>query len=123
MHKKSCTIKIHQMEFYSFHGCMTQEARVGGNYIVNVDIQADLSECFTTDSLQDTLDYVSVYEIVKEQMNIRSHLIEHLAYRIIGQLKKISDKISYLRVEVIKLKPPIQGNVGKVSFVLEEKCF
>ncbi|MCX8079655.1 MAG: dihydroneopterin aldolase [Bacteroidia bacterium] len=113
-------IKIQNMEFYAFHGCMTEEGKIGGKYRVNVEIEARVPEALKSDELTDTVDYVKIYEAVNEEMGKRSRLIEHVASRIMSKLKKISNKIRHIKVEITKVKPPIEGNVSCVSFVLEE---
>lgn len=114
-------IKINGMEFYAFHGCMDEEAVAGGKYVVNVEIIADVQNSLLSDELKDTVDYVKVYELVKSEMMIRSKLIEHVAGRIMNQLKALHEKIQGVKVEIIKIKPPITGNVQSVSFVFEVK--
>lgn len=117
----SHTIKITGMEFYAYHGCMEEEAVVGGKYIVNVEISANVQNSFHSDNIKDTVDYVTLYELVKTEMMVRSKLIEHVAGRIMKKIKDLHKKIYSVKVEIIKIKPPIPGNVESVSFVLENK--
>lgn len=109
------------MEFYAFHGCMDEEAVAGGKYVVNVEIMADVQHSLFSDELNDTVDYVKVYDLVKTEMAVRSKLIEHVAGRIMNRLKALHEKIQGIKVEIIKIKPPIPGNVQSVSFVFEDK--
>ena len=113
-------ILVEGIKLYAYHGCMKEEAMIGGNYIVDVSIDADLSKPSISDKLNDTIDYVTIYEIVKKEMTIRSKLIEHVAKRILDKLKKrFSESIS-IEVKVTKLNPPIPGEVEKVSVVIRE---
>jgi dihydroneopterin aldolase len=114
-------IKINGMEFYAFHGCMDEEAVAGGKYVVNIEIIADVQNSLLSDDLNDTIDYVKVYELVKSEMMVRSKLIEHVAGRIMNQMKALNEKIQGVKVEIIKIKPPIPGNLQSVSFVFEDK--
>ena len=100
---------------------------IGGNYIVDVSIDADLSKPSKSDKLNDTIDYVTVYEIVKKEMATRSKLIEHVAKRILDKLKKkfpqknsVGAKILSIKVKITKLNPPIPGEVERVSIVICE---
>ena len=113
-------IIIEGIKLYAHHGCMDEEAVVGGNYIVDVIIEANLDKPSKTDKLNDTIDYVTVYEIVKKEMAVRSKLIEHAAKRIHTRLKKKFLKSEKIEVRVTKLNPPITGEVEKVSVVLSE---
>ena len=52
------TIEVKGIKIYAYHGCLAEEERIGGNYIVDLAIHADLTHSFTSDKLQDTVDYV-----------------------------------------------------------------
>jgi dihydroneopterin aldolase len=113
-------ILIEGIKLYAYHGCMKEESLIGGNYIVDVTIDADLSKPEISDKLNDTIDYVTVYEIVKKEMAIRSKLIEHVAKRIADTLKSEFPKSGSIAVKVTKLNPPIPGEVDKVSVVVNK---
>ncbi|TND10617.1 MAG: dihydroneopterin aldolase [Bacteroidetes bacterium] len=108
-------ININGIKLRANHGCLDEEAVIGGDYIVHVELYADLAKASVTDDLDDTLDYVTVYNIVKTEMAIRSKLIEHVAQRIASRLKKEFTSLERGSVTVIKLRPPIHGNVEQVS--------
>ena len=99
----------------AYHGCLEEEGRIGGEYVVNIVLDVDFSKAAANDSLQDTVDYVIVYNIVKEEMAIRSKLIEHVAQRILYRLKKQFTQVKLTTVHVVKLRPPMNGNVESVS--------
>lgn len=98
---------------------MPEEAVIGGDYVVNISLHGDFSKAAASDNLEDTVDYVNVYKIVKKEMGVRSHLIEHVAKRIVENLKNTFSAINSLSVEVIKKNPPIGGEVDEVSVVAE----
>lgn len=111
-------ILVEGIKLYAYHGCMEEEGRIGRSFSVDVIIEADLTQSALNDKLADTIDYVKVYEVVKEEMAVRSKLIEHVARRIIEHLKRRFPKIIHVDVKVTKLNPPIDGNVDSVSVVL-----
>ena len=113
-------ILVEGIKLYAYHGCMKEEAVIGGNYIVDVCIEADMSKPSKSDNLNDAIDYVTVYEIVKKEMSVRSKLIEHVAKRILDKLKKRFPKTEFIEVKVTKLNPPIDGDVEKVCVVVSE---
>ncbi len=98
---------------------MPEEAVIGGDYVVNISLHGDFSKAAQNDNLQDTVNYMEVYDIVKREMSIRSNLIEHVARRIMENLKTTFPSVSKLSVEVIKKNPPIGGHVDEVSAVIE----
>ena len=111
-------IKIEGMRFRANHGCMDEEAKIGGMYIVDVMLDTDLGEAVKSDDLTKTIDYCQVYEVVKAEMAIRSKLIEYVAQRIVNKLTAKFTTLKYTEVKVTKLNPPINGDVEKVSVVI-----
>jgi len=78
-------IHVRGIRCYAYHGCMEEEARIGGHYTVDVAIDTDFSKAAASDELIDTVDYCAVQQIVEEEMAIRSKLIEHVGQRIVSR--------------------------------------
>ncbi|WP_317899662.1 dihydroneopterin aldolase [Aurantibacillus circumpalustris] len=114
------SINIEGIKLYGFHGCLEEEAKIGGNYIVDVYLTTDFSKAAKTDDLNETLDYCTVYEISKAEMAIRSKLIEQVCERIYTKIKGAFPTLKTLHVRVTKLVPPMNGNVEKVSVEIKD---
>ena len=114
------TIEVNGIKLYAFHGCLPEEGRIGGQYLVDVSLQTDFSEAAISDELIKTVDYVDINKIVKEEMAIRSKLIEHVGQRIFDRIKKEVKNVDKLRIKVIKICPPINGDVENVAIIIEE---
>jgi dihydroneopterin aldolase len=112
-------IAVEGIRLYAYHGCLEEEARIGGNYMVDVYLETDFSEAAKTDDLTLTVDYCAIYEISKEEMAIRSKLIEQVADRIQKRVMKEHAMVKKARVRVTKLNPPMNGNVGSVYVEVE----
>lgn len=113
-------IRVNKIKLYAYHGCLEEEARVGGHYEVNVVLHTDFMEAAQSDNLEKTIDYVHVNRIVKEEMAVRSKLIEDVAHRIHTRFKAELKKLHKASVEIVKLSPPINGDVESVSVILED---
>jgi len=114
------TIEVNNIKLYAFHGCLEEEARIGGNYSIDVAMRTDFSQAAQTDELSQTINYVDVNRIVTEEMAIRSKLIEHVGQRIVSRLLNEVKSIDALRVKVVKICPPINGDVENVAIIIEE---
>ncbi len=114
------TIEVNGIKIYAFHGCLPEEERIGGHYKIDVSLQTDFTEASYTDELIKTVDYVDINTIVSEEMAIPSKLIEHVGQRIFTRIKKEIQFVNYLRVKIIKICPPINGDVENVAIILEE---
>lgn len=110
-------IQVRGIRVHANHGCLSEEELVGGEYVVNVSADKDLENAERSDSLRDTVDYGRVAEIVETEMAVRSKLIEHVAKRILVSLAAEWDGVSW-EVELIKVRPPINGNVAEVSYTV-----
>ena len=108
-------IYLENIRLYAFHGCMDEEEKIGSDYVVNLVIDADLNLSSQSDNLKDTVDYVSLHRIVKEEMSIRSKLLEKVADRILKRILKDHRQVVLVKVKVAKINPPIGGNVGEVA--------
>jgi dihydroneopterin aldolase len=112
-------IEVNGIKLYAFHGCLEEEARIGGHYVVDVTISTDFSLAAETDDLSKTVDYVAVNAIVNEEMAIRSKLIEHVGQRIFSRIKNEMKGVSELSVKITKISPPINGDVSNVAILIE----
>ena len=112
-------IEVNGIKVYAYHGCLEEEGRIGGAFTVDVHVQGDFAAAETGDHLRDTVDYGRVTAIVKEQMAIRSKLIEHVARRILDALRAEWNAPHHWRVRVVKERPPIQGDVAEAVYVVE----
>lgn len=113
-------IQINNVKLYAYHGCLEEEALIGANYIVDIEIFTDYSHAAKNDDLKMTVDYCVVYQIVKREMKIRSKLIEHAAERIANALKKEIGRINKVNVKLTKIAPPVNGDVGSVSVIISK---
>ncbi|MFD0964666.1 dihydroneopterin aldolase [Pseudofulvibacter geojedonensis] len=113
-------IKVENIKCYAFHGCLEEEARIGSDYRIDVIVKADLTQSSRTDDLNDTVDYVLLNKIVKEEMNIRAKLLEVVAQRILDRIFVESGLVTEAEVAVSKLNPPIGGDVEKVTILLQK---
>jgi len=111
-------ITVEGIRVFAYHGHLPEEAVLGGHFIINVWVTADTSKVEKTDDLSDTVDYVKVIEIVKQQMAIRSDMIERPARRIVDAILPLN-KVQKVIVEVEKIQPPIDATFDKISVTTE----
>ena len=114
-------IILNNIRTFSYHGCLIEESKIGSNYRIDLEIDADLSKSCTSDELKDTVDYVLLNKIVEEEMAIRANLLENVAKRIIDRTFKESVAVLKIKVAVSKINPPIGGDVEQATVVLKEK--
>lgn len=114
-------IKVENIRVFAYHGCLKEETKIGSDYRVDLEIKADLKESAKTDKLKDTVDYVLLNRIIKDEMAIPSKLLETVAQRILNRVFTESALVSKATVAVSKLNPPIGGDVEMVTIKMTEK--
>ena len=60
-------IELENMEFQAFHGCYELERQVGNRFLVSVRIEAELGEAADSDRIERTINYLDVFETVREK--------------------------------------------------------
>jgi dihydroneopterin aldolase len=114
-------INLKNIKLYAYHGCLQEEAKIGSEYVINLSVATDLTQSAKSDLLADTVDYVHLNRIVKEEMAIRSDLLEHVAQRIIDRTLQELNTVQKIKISVAKVNPPIGGNVENVEVVMKGK--
>lgn len=103
------------MEFYGYHGVLAEEQRLGQRFVIDVELGVDLAPAGISDQLEDTVNYVEVYRIVKKLVeDSRFQLIEALAESIAGELLRCVS-VKEVLVRVHKPGAPVPGIFGSVS--------
>ena len=103
------TIELKGLQFHAYHGCFDFEREEGTDYIVDFEAELDISKAAETDRLEDTLDYGRVCDIIAEQMDIPSNLLEHVAGRIIAAVRKEYPEVGHMSLRITKKYPPVEG--------------
>lgn len=114
-------IRLNGMEFYAYHGCYHEEQVIGNHFVVDLVMVTDMEKPSDTDRLSDALNYAEAYEIVKQEMNIRSHLLEHICNRILNKLFIRFPQLEHAEIQIAKLTPPLGGQVRNVCVRQQKK--
>lgn len=110
-------IHLNEMAFYGYHGALSEETRLGQRFRLTVSLATNLSVAGKTDDLDKTVNYAEVYEICRDIVEGEPvKLIEVVAERVAGAiLKEYPEKVSGVRVMLVKPDPPIAGHYASVS--------
>ena len=114
-------IKLNKVKVYAYHGCLIEEGQIGSDYLVDLKVKTSLKKPAVTDNLADTVDYVHLNKIIKEEMAQRSKLLEHVCQRILDRSFLEIPVLEKGWVTVRKINPPIGGDVASVGVTLTKK--
>ena len=113
------TIDLKGMEFRAFHGCYDLEQKVGNRFVVELRITTELGPVADEDAVEKAVNYLTVYEIVRDVMRNTCRTIEAVSQNIIRAVKENYPQIVEIECCVAKLAPPLGGKVGRVSVTLK----
>ena len=113
------SIELKKMIFHAYHGVLEQEQISGNTFHVDLKLFLNLDKAILTDNLNDTLNYANVFDLVKKEMAIPSHLLEHAAGRIIQKIRQAYPFIQKIEIRLAKLNPPVEGEIGEAAVRIE----
>lgn len=116
-------IRLDNLKFHAFHGVAPQEKRVGAEFEVDVKIYVMVTEGIVNDTLCGTVSYADVYDVVREEMDKPSDLIENVAIRICRAVGRKFPQVFRACVEVRKIAPPVPGMIGSSAVRYKEKFY
>jgi 7,8-dihydroneopterin aldolase/epimerase/oxygenase len=106
------TIQINKLHLYGYHGVHEEETILGSNFEVNISVS--FKEAGLIVSLDETINYVSVFEIVKSHFTTPQKLLETLAQNIVQAIYLLDKKTETINISIEKLNPPIANFTGAV---------
>lgn len=112
-------ISLNKLLFVGYHGLYPEEKKLGNNYAVDIDIDFSPTQKLI-DQLEQTIDYVVVYAIVKKWMEIPTPLLETLIGKIADDILLAQPLAEKVIVKITKLHLPIPLFEGNVSVKIEK---
>ncbi len=109
-------VSIKNMVFYGFHGVYEFERELGQRFYVDIDMKGNLEQAGKSDQLEETVDYVSVYNHTKDIVeHQRFQLLEALSYHIAGEVLRLQPRVEEVAVRVRKPSVPIAAALDYVE--------
>lgn len=97
------------MEFYGYHGLLSQEKFLGQRFVVDVELSLELSQAGSSDNPADTVDYAGIFDKVRTIVEGKPHkLLEAVAESIATSIMECS-RVREVLVRVKKPYAPIRG--------------
>ncbi|MBQ3187930.1 MAG: dihydroneopterin aldolase [Bacteroidaceae bacterium] len=112
-------IELRDIHLYAHHGVMEQEYNVGAWFTVDIKLSIGKQECIATDNIDETVNYALLYNIVKEQMQQPSKLLEHVCGRILECIFRECPIVDRAQVTLCKDTPPLGGDRMQAAVTLK----
>lgn len=113
-------IYLSDLLFTAYHGVYEEEGIVGGVFKVQVELSY-IPASTQVNKIEETINYVLVYEQVKKLMEKPTPLLETLVGEIAQSLLNQFPIANEVMVKIEKLHPPIPNFQGKVGVSLLKK--
>jgi 7,8-dihydroneopterin aldolase/epimerase/oxygenase len=107
------TVHLNKLQFFAHHGVHDEEGIIGTDFEVSVSINFNAPEKVI--ALHDTINYVSVFEIVKNRFAVPERLLETLAQHIADDIYASDNRITTINIFIDKINPPISNFIGSVG--------
>lgn len=102
-------VLLHGAQFFARHGFTEEERRVGGRFVVDVELSYDLARAGKSDNLEDTISYAELYNVVREIVEGESFRLVEMLAETIAQKTLTVFSAEAVTVRVKKQPPPIEG--------------
>jgi len=112
------TIHLHKLIFFAHHGLYQEEKMLGNEFEVSIDIELNHSAAIYT--LEDTLNYLTVYNVIKEKMKQPERLLETLAGNIIDAVYLLDKRIHSIKITLFKINVPVKNFQGKIGITYQK---
>lgn len=111
-------VHLNELKFHAHHGLYPGEEKTGGPFEVNLSVWYNPAGPVT--SIEQTINYVTLFTIVKQQMQERESLLEVVAEKICDSIHKRFPFISKIKLDIYKCSPPIENFQGKTGITMEK---
>src|SRR5574339_202976 len=98
-------VALEGLEFHAFHGVYPHERESGNLFEVDITVETDFSMAAANDELQGTVNYESLFKIVKEEMDQPSKLLETVAEKIARDVLQKFPEAQLVELKIAKCNP------------------
>lgn len=111
-------VEVRGLRVFGYHGVHAHEREEGQYFVVDADLDVDLSAAAASDDLADTVDYGALASrFAATVRDTRFQLIEALAGRLADSALD-DDRVERVRVRVAKPQAPVDEEFTDVAVVI-----
>lgn len=114
-------VALEGLEFHAFHGVYPHERESGNWFEVDIAVETDFSSAAFQDDLAGTVNYETLFRIVKEEMDKPSKLLEKVAGKIIEDILNELPVVQSVDIKISKINPPIGGKCKRATVQVFKK--
>ena len=113
-------IILRDVEIYGCHGVAPEEKVNAQPFVIDIEMETDLTEPGRTDNLEDTVSYSAVNKLITQIVQGTSfNLVERLAEELCSAILENYGKIGKVKLCVKKPQAPMKGTFKWVGVEIE----
>ncbi len=113
-------IFLEGLEFYAYHGCFSEEQVIGTWFNVDAVLWGDFEKAAINDNLESTVNYLSVYQTLKTEMEVPTKLLETVVVRMLDAVLEKYPLVEKVEIKLSKMNPPLGGKLRSVSVKMDQ---
>lgn len=114
-------VALEGLEFHAHHGVYPHERESGNWFVVDISVETDFSQAAQHDDIAGTVNYETLFRIVKEEMERPSKLLETVVEKIVDDVLRELPAAQEVEIKISKLNPPIGGKCKRATVSLVKK--
>ena len=108
------SISLNNVRFRAYHGLYPEERQKGNDFVVNLRADYEAPKKLIV-SLDETIDYAIIFEIINRTMQKPVDLLETLVQTLCAEVHQAYPNVKAIEVSVEKLNPPIDKFSGTAT--------
>jgi len=114
-------VGLEGLELHAFHGVYPHERESGNWFEIDLSVETDFEQAAEDDELEETVNYETLFRIVKQEMEVPSKLLETVAKKIVDAVLATFPEVKSVDFKISKINPPIGGKCRKAFVTLSKK--
>ncbi len=112
-------IELRKVRLFGYHGLYPEEKKTGGEFEINLSVSFFPAK--KIGSLNDSINYELLFDLLKDEMQKPRELLETLTMDITEKIHEKFMTAKKIKIEIIKLNPPIPGLTGSVAAIYSKE--
>jgi 7,8-dihydroneopterin aldolase/epimerase/oxygenase len=114
------TIQLQNVRFFAAHGLYLEEAQIGNEFEIDAFITYKAPKEIVG-GIDETVDYVKVYQLIEEIMSQKKGLLETCAMLIVDRIHKQFQFVKKISITIRKVHAPITNFAGTVGVTYSKR--
>lgn len=113
-------IKLRQLQFHAPIGWYAEERLLGSDIMIDIELKSEIKKA-GADELSHTVNYETVYEVIKKIVLTPTKLLETVSNKIVDEILSVYKEVTEVKVTVTKLHPPLGGIIESSSVEIRKR--